>query len=146
MMTVRQFRLKAVPLIELTMGPHLAHEAKEDWAHVRGDIALEMVTRWAGPKLVGFCGLGPQAATDKVWLSWFAVHPDYQGCGIGTWLLAETEQLARSKGYRWMFVHTFTEARFLAARALYSRMGYTRIEDVEHEFSTDTVLLRKRLI
>jgi GNAT superfamily N-acetyltransferase len=105
-----------------------------------------MVTRWAGPKLVGFCGLGPAAATDKVWMSWFVVHPDYQGRGIGTRLLADTEQLARSQGYRWMFVHTFTEARFLAARALYFKAGYRRIADAHHEYSADTVLLCKCLI
>lgn len=141
-MNLRQYRAKAIPLIEMCLGGHFSHEAREAHRRTRGSTELEVVAQWAGPKLVGICGLGTEDKSAKsVWLSYFAVHPDYRGRGIGKKLLAATEQRAREQGYRWMLIETFVYDRFWGARQLYVNAGYTLINQ-----EGGTLTYRKRLI
>ena len=141
-MDLRRYREKAIPLIEMCLGDHFSTEARDGYRGVRGSTELDVVPRWAGPKLVGVCGLGTEDKSAKsVWLSYFAVHPDYRGRGIGRSLLAATEQRAREQGYEWMLIETFTHARFWGARQLYVHAGYRLIEQ-----AGTTLAYRKRLI
>ena len=148
-MNLKTYREKALPLIGLAIGPRFEAEARQAHRGERGTDELCVVAQWAGPKLVGICGLGQETyhypqkgkAGPAVWLAYFAVHPDYRGRGIGRTLLAKTEQLAREQGYEWMLVETYTTATFWNARQLYAKAGYSLIGQ-EHQ----TLAYRKRLI
>lgn len=141
-MNLKQYREKALPLIAQCLGLRFEHEARENHRGERGSDELEVVVQWAGPKLVGICGLGTEDKSAKaVWLGYFAVHPDYRGQGIGGKLLAATEERARQQGYQWMNIETYMLADFWAARQLCSHAGYRLVAN-----EGGTLTYRKRLI
>lgn len=83
--------------------------------------------------IVGIVGLhqyrwGPE---ENVWLSWFAVKPDYQGRGVGKWLLGEIRQAARQKGYRKIFIETYLNDTFQRAIDFYQRQGFHQVGSIE---------------
>ncbi len=63
-----------------------------DWARPSHDLAASSVAVMAGDVMVGYAELVGHERYDA------AVHPTYQGRGIGTWLAAWVRQLARSRG------------------------------------------------
>lgn len=141
-MKLSTYRKKAIPLIRLCLGRRMATEAREGHRGERGSSELYVVAQWAGPRLVGICGLGTEDRSAKsVWLSYFAVDLDYRGRGIARRLLAATEQLAQDAGYRWMLIETYVGDRYAAARAIYRSSGYSLID--RHGFA---LTYRKRLI
>ena len=76
--------------------------------------------------LRGIAGLhhdlwGPK---ENVWLSWFAVHPDVQGKGLGGDLLHRVEERACTKGYRKLLIETYASDDFSRARTFYANRGY----------------------
>jgi GNAT superfamily N-acetyltransferase len=84
-------------------------------------------------EIVGIVGLhqyrwGPE---ENVWLSWFAVSPDYQRRGIGTWLFAEMCNNARQKGYRKLFIETYQHATFSKAIEFYRQQGFREAGKIE---------------
>jgi len=85
-----------------------------------------------GRRMIGLVGLhhyawGPE---QHVWLSWFAVHPRYQGQGIGKLLLREIEDLARAVGYRKMLIETYSQPTFERARGFYETQGYVELGQI----------------
>ncbi|MBN1125218.1 MAG: GNAT family N-acetyltransferase [Sedimentisphaerales bacterium] len=85
-------------------------------------------------QILGLVGLhnyiwGPR---ENVWLTWFCVHPDMQGKGLGTTLLSNAEAMARKLDYRKFFIETYDMPDFSTARAFYEKQGFTlagKIED-----------------
>jgi len=57
-----------------------------------------------------------------------AVHPDQQGKGLGTTLLARAEKVARSIGYE--RIRLYTHEKMTRNQALYLRMGFVETERV----------------
>ncbi len=93
------------------------------------DDGRELFVLANGDSLIGITGLhrylwGP---TDHVWLSWFAVARPMQRRGIGTRMLAETEALAKSRGYSKLMVETYSTPGFAAARAFYHSRGFEQV-------------------
>lgn len=71
-----------------------------------------------------------------------AVHPAFQGRGVGRTLLSRAEDEAKRAGHRviWLYTH----ARMTENRALYERLGYSEFSRrTEHGFPR--VYMRKRL-
>ena len=66
-----------------------------------------------------------------------AVHPDYQGRGLGVRILAFAERLAAERGYRDVVLH----ARESAVR-FYDRAGYT----VTGEVFTEVTIPHRRMV
>jgi len=64
---------------------------------------------------------------DSAQLRWFLLHPDLRGQGLGKILMEEALGFCREKGYRSVFL--WTEARLLAAAALYRRSGFRLSEE-----------------
>lgn len=84
-----------------------------------------------------------------------AVHPDLQGLGVGSHLVAAAERRIQERGRRWSVIGVdLAESR---PRALYERLGYEfvryeqdswEVEDEAGQVSTyhaDVVLLRKHV-
>jgi ribosomal protein S18 acetylase RimI-like enzyme len=84
-------------------------------------------------ELAGYTCYGPIAGTDRRFdLYWIAVHPRWQGHGLGRWLMAHTEQEIRSRGGVKVYIETSSRDGYSAARTLYQRCGYrldARLED-----------------
>ena len=70
-------------------------------------------------KLAGVVGLH-RLADDLAEVRGLAIHPDFQGKGLGRWLVFGAERMARDWGLKRLFAWTY-EQRF------FEKCGYTRI-------------------
>ncbi len=85
-------------------------------------------------KVIGYgCyGLIPCTLTSYD-IYWIAVSPDYQGQGLGKFILSEMERhIIESKGKR-AYVETSTQIRYSSTRVFYERCGY-RCEVILEDF------------
>ncbi|MBN2183657.1 MAG: GNAT family N-acetyltransferase [Sedimentisphaerales bacterium] len=85
-------------------------------------------------KIYGLVGLhryvwGPG---ENVWLSWFAVHPERQKEGVGGLLLDSIKEKAVQKGYRKLFVETYSGDTFEKARSFYKGKGFSEVGRIEN--------------
>jgi ribosomal-protein-alanine N-acetyltransferase len=91
----------------------------------RGELALPEPSRAyrvakLGGRLVGYGGL--MFVLDEAHVTTLSVHPDHQGQGIGTRLLAALVHEARDRGTRSLTLEV--RASNEAAQALYRRFGF----------------------
>ncbi|HPJ78431.1 MAG TPA: GNAT family N-acetyltransferase [Prolixibacteraceae bacterium] len=79
-----------------------------------------------GGKLAGFANFGPNPVTLHSWdLYWLAVRENLKKSGLGTRLLTRTEETARLKGGKILWVETSGRALYQPTVAFYHRRGYT---------------------
>lgn len=80
-------------------------------------------------EVIGIAGLHHYAwgPAENVWLAWFAVAPELQRKGFGTRLLNRVQEAAHNKGYRKLFIETYSSAEFHAARSFYLANGFTDV-------------------
>ena len=76
-------------------------------------------------RLIGYTCYGPIPCTQSSFdVYWIAVHPDYQGRGVGRQLLKETERrIKNAEGVR-VYVDTSQRLQYASTRAFYERCGY----------------------
>ena len=85
-------------------------------------------------RLVGYACYGPIAGTlSSHDLYWIAVDPDFQGRGLGKWLMKETEHLIRKAGGTRIYVETSQREQYTGTRAFYEDNNY-RTESVLGHF------------
>ena len=85
-------------------------------------------------RLAGYACYGPVACTASSYdLYWIAVHPDYQGKGLGRRILKETERLIRESSGTRIYVETSQRVQYASTRAFYENCGY-RQETVLADF------------
>ncbi|WP_458121538.1 N-acetyltransferase family protein [Paenibacillus sp. Z6-24] len=65
----------------------------------------------------------PEAHPDEYYLDSIAVHPSFQGQGIGSQLIASFEQLAEEQGHARLLL--IVDVDNIKARSLYERLSYT---------------------
>jgi GNAT superfamily N-acetyltransferase len=110
-------------------------------ADYAGSIARDLV--WVaevGIHLAGFVVLVDQPTVTL--LENVAVHPDWQGRGVGRLLIAIGEERARATGKD--AVRLYTNAAMLENTSLYAHLGYTEVDRaVEDGF--DRVFYEKRV-
>jgi len=76
-------------------------------------------------RLAGYACYGPVACTASSYdLYWIAVHPDYQGKGLGRRILKETERLIRESSGSRVYVETSQRVQYASTRAFYENCGY----------------------
>ncbi len=85
-------------------------------------------------RLTGYACFGPIACTVASHdLYWIAVHPDFQGKGLGRRLLKEAERLIRKAGGTRVYAETSQRPQYASTRAFYETQGY-RPESVLKDF------------
>lgn len=98
------------------------------------------------PRGVAYCA--PEVYADGVWNLYFiAVHPDYQGQGIGGKMLRYVEKMLAERGDRLLLVETSGLPDFEKTREFYRKNGYeeeARIRDYYKE-GDDKIIFRKAL-
>jgi len=87
-----------------------------------------------GGQICGLVGLhrhiwGPK---ENVWLSWFAVHPDWQGQGAGGALIDAIRKQAVRNGHKKLLVETYDSKTFDKARSFYEGKGFRQIGRIEN--------------
>lgn len=88
-------------------------------------------------RVVGITGLhcyewGPP---DVTWMGWFAVAKEFHGCGLGAFLMRETIDVAKTLGYRKLFVETYSSNEFARARKFYEKFGFVEAGHVKEYIS-----------
>ncbi len=79
----------------------------------------------ADGRLAGYACWGVIDGTrESVDLYWIAVHPDFQGRGIGAALLDDAEAWIAASGRTRVYVETSTRAQYESTRAFYRARGY----------------------
>ncbi len=89
---------------------------------------------------IGITGLhryiwGPE---DITWLGWFAVRPEYQRMGIGKKMMEETCEIARSRGFRKIFIETYSNDDFEKGREFYEKFGFVQTGSIDGYLKPDT--------
>jgi ribosomal protein S18 acetylase RimI-like enzyme len=85
-------------------------------------------------RLVGYACYGPIPCTiDSFDLYWIAVHPDFQGRGLGRNLMTDAEKHIAKAGGRRVYVDTSERPQYDSTRAFYEKCGY-RLEAVLKDF------------
>jgi len=85
-------------------------------------------------RLAGYACFGLIPCTKSSFdLYWIAVHPDYQGRGLGHQILTEAEKQIRKAGGTRVYVDTSQREQYAATRAFYESCGY-KLETVLTDF------------
>jgi ribosomal protein S18 acetylase RimI-like enzyme len=80
-------------------------------------------------------------------LYWIAVHPDYQGRGLGKALMREAERRIRAAGGTRIYIDTSYKSQYEDTRAFYLSLGYELDALLKDFYSPgdDKVIYRKLL-
>lgn len=108
----------------------------------------ELVGAFLDGRLVGYACYGATPATDRTYdLYWIAVHPDAQGSGAGSALIAEVERRLAQARARMLVVETSSRDDYAATRRFYDRHGYAEAARLRDFYAPgdDRVVLSKRL-
>jgi len=84
-------------------------------------------------KVIGITGLHKElwVAGDSVCMGWFALDPEYQRRGIGSRMMERTIWIAREKGFKRLFVETYTGDDFESARNFYEKFGFEKAGEIK---------------
>lgn len=80
----------------------------DEYGTLRGTIGLYATTK---------------DADEARWVSWFCVHPDFRGLGIGKSLLDHLIAVVRDRGLRYLRLYTGSDAAEARAQVLYESRG-----------------------
>jgi ribosomal protein S18 acetylase RimI-like enzyme len=108
----------------------------------------EFVMAECGSTLVGYSCYGHIACTLGSYdLYWIAVAPQFQGRGLGQFLMVESERLIRKRGGRHVYIETSSLPQYLPTRAFYERCGYEVVAVFAdfYDHNDDKVVWRKVL-
>lgn len=144
-LSLEQVRKYAVPLVRLTMGDEVGDGMESTF--LGGEYDDSVYGLFDQDKLIAVAGLGSVISEKKIWLGYWAVHPDYQGKGIGRKSLKHIEDLAVKGGYVWLLVETYEAPRFERALKVYKTAGYKEVGYLADYLAddSDAIYLRKRL-
>ncbi|MFA4916647.1 MAG: GNAT family N-acetyltransferase [Syntrophales bacterium] len=85
-------------------------------------------------RLAGYTCFGPIPCTSSSYdIYWIAVHPNFQGRGLGRQLMAETEKRIRLLGGTRIYVDTSQREQYTSTRIFYENCGY-KLESLLEDF------------
>ena len=89
-----------------------------------------------GNELVGYAVWGPVPLTKASFdLYWIAVHPGFQGHGVGRDLLAATERAVAKRGGERLYIETSSRPPYERARSFYLRASFSEVARLEHFYA-----------
>jgi len=94
---------------------------------------------WSGEQIIACLVITPKSAA-RVKLRQMCVAEDYQGRGVGSFLVARTEQLLRADG-----IEEIELAARLEAQNFYQRLGYAIKGEPFMEVTIEHILMAKML-
>jgi len=108
--------------IEIPVAVELVEENLAKGAAASG---YSFVFAEVGGRTIGYVCFGPTPCTISSHnLYWIAVHPDFQGKGLGKALMRETEKRIRAVGGTRIYIDTSYKAQYEDTRAFYESLGY----------------------
>ena len=121
-----QFDEEGLLHVRETLDTYLSGESEELWfsAEQQG--------------LAGIAYCAPEVMTHHVWnLLMLWISPAHQRQGVGQALLNQIEKELRNKQARLLLVETSSLIEFGAARAFYSKQGFTNEARIRHYYAPD---------
>ena len=88
------------------------------------ELNREVLVVELGPDIVGFCALTCDENSKVGEIDLNAVHPDYQGKGIGTWMFEAALERMRAAGMKVATVGTGGDLSHAPARRSYAKAGF----------------------
>lgn len=98
------------------------------------------------PVAIAYCA--PEKMTEGTWnLYLIAVHPDYQGQGVGTSMVHYIEEILAARGERILLVETSSLDSFAQTRKFYHKCGYHQEAQIRefYQAGEDKIVFRKSL-
>ena len=93
-----------------------------------GDSPARWLTCQRDSEAIGLCVAEPEELTDRTWnMRALALHPQYQGQGLGAALTRALEDQLRADGQRLIIVDTSGTDDFAKTRGFYSHIGYSQV-------------------
>ena len=93
-----------------------------------GDSPARWLTCQRDGVAIGLCFAEPEELTDGTWnMRALALHPQYQGQGLGAALTRALEDQLRAEGQRLIIVDTSGTDDFAQTRGFYSHVGYSQV-------------------
>ena len=121
-------------------------DMSDDYFHNQNNNELWLTYEDVNPVAIGYCA--PERMSEGTWnLYLIAVHPNYQGQGIGTSLMFYIEEILAARGERILLVETSGSVSFEGTRTFYQKCGYeeeARIREF-YQAGEDKIVFRKLL-
>lgn len=144
------------PIRQLLVATDVFTPAEVDIAFELIDCVLEkpdqkdyvIFTYESGNRVAGYYCIGPTPATDGTFdLYWIAVHPMFQGTGIGRTLDDHAVEYIRSAGGRLIIAETSSQPKYEQTRRFYSSHGYSELSRIRdyYRIGDDLVVYGKYL-
>jgi len=112
------------------------------------DNSKDFWLTYAEEKAVAIAFCAPEKMTEGTWNVYLiAVHPDYQGQGIGMAMMHYIEQTLALRGERLLLVETSGLESFAGTRAFYRKCGYEQEAKIRefYQAGEDKIVFRKLL-
>jgi len=135
--------MAAIYLIRSTMEESEVNKAEAETDFRCGDPAWKRFLYKDGDMYVGLVGLYMENKTNG-WLSYFAVHPDYQGLGLGRWLMGWIEGKAKEWGVKRIFIETYDTEVYERAVQLYEKLGFSQSGYLDGFYEEKKILYFKK--
>ena len=127
--------------------PNMLDDMLSDYLSNKNSSDLWFTYQEDRPVAIAYCA--PERMTEGTWnLYLIAVHPDFQGRGIGTSIVNYIEQMLAKRGARILLVETSSLLSFTLTQKFYLKCGYeqeARIREF-YQAGEDKIVFCKSLI
>lgn len=90
---------------------------------------------------IGWLGVNGLSSTDKkAYIKMIALLPQYQNCGIGSFVIKETIESLKLRGYS--SIGLYTDQNNIQAQQCYKKCGFDIIDETEQKMSNGAVVKR----
>lgn len=79
--------------------------------------------------------------TENVWLGWFALDPEFHGRGFGRKMIKTTEDNARRRGFKKLFIETYQNDIFQRAINFYKKSGFINAGSINNYLPDDSDMI-----